>query len=122
MKHRQRGMTFLGIVVILFILGTAVYAGMRLLPVYLEYMEVARALNQLVDEYGNNETNPQTIRRSLERHWDVEDIKSIGWKEIEIQKTNEGYDVRANYEVEQPFIGNVFLLVKFDELVSIPQR
>lgn len=121
MKQSQRGMTFLGIVIILLILGSALYAGIRLVPVYLEYSKVVRALNQVRDEHAAIDTNPNLIRRSLERRWDVEDIKSIGWKEIEIKKSNDGFDVKAVYNVEQPFIANVFLLVKFDKSVVIQQ-
>ena len=114
MKHRQRGATFLGMVTILVILGAGVYAGIRLVPVYLEFTKVARALEQVRDEHS-------AIRNSLERRWDVEDIKSIGWKEIEIKRTTDGYDLKAVYNVEQPFIANVFLLVKFDKSVVIQQ-
>jgi hypothetical protein len=119
MNQRQRGATFLGMVTILVILGAALYAGIRLVPVFLEYTKVARALEQVRDEYAAIETNQQLIRRSLERRWDIEDIRSIGWKEIEIKKTSEGYEMRAAYDVEQPFIANVFLLAKFDKLVVI---
>ena len=115
MKQRQRGATFLGMVTILLILGAGLYAGLRLVPVYLEYTKVARALEQVRDEHSAIDTNPQMIRNSLERRWDVEDIKSIGWKEIVIKKTNEGYEVRAPYNVERPFVANVYLLVKFDK-------
>lgn len=121
MKQRQRGMTFLGIVTILAILGAGLYAGIRLVPVFLEYTKVARALEQVRDEHAAIDTNPQLIRNGLERRWDVEDINAIGWKDVEIKKTNEGYDVRATYKVEQPFIANVFLLAKFDKSVSIKQ-
>ena len=121
MKHHQRGATFLGIVVILIILGAGLYAGIRLVPVYLEYTKVARALEQVRDEHVAIDTNAQMIRNSLERRWDVEDVKSIGWKEIAIKKTGEGYEVRAEYNVERPFVANVYLLVKFDKTVSIPQ-
>jgi hypothetical protein len=121
MKQRQRGATFLGMVTILVILGAGLYAGIRLVPVFLEYTKVARALEQVRDEHAAIDTNPQMIRNSLERRWDVEDIKSIGWKEIEIKKTNEGYDVKAIYNVEQPFVANVYLLAKFDKSVVIPQ-
>jgi hypothetical protein len=119
MNQRQRGATFLGMVTILVILGAALYAGIRLVPVFLEYMKVARALEQVRDENVAIETNQQLIRRALERRWDVEDIRSIGWKEVEIKKTSEGYEVRAAYDVEQPFIANIFLLAKFDKLVVI---
>ena len=121
MKHRQRGMTFLGLVTILLILSLAFYAGLRLVPVYAEYMEVVRALDQVKEEHSAIDTNPQLIRNSLERRWDVEDIKGIGWKEVEIKKSNEGFAVTADYEVEAPFVGNVSLLTKFNKSVVIPQ-
>ena len=121
MKHRQRGATFLGIVIILLILGAGLYAGLRLVPVYLEYTKVARALEQVRDENASNDTNPQMIRRSLERRWDVEDIESIGWKEVVITKTSDGYDVQAKYDAERPFVANVYLVAKFDKLVTIQQ-
>jgi Domain of unknown function (DUF4845) len=121
MKQRQRGMTFLGLLTIIIILGSAVYMGIRVVPVYLEYMEVARALQQVRDEHSAMDTSPQMIRNSLERRWDVEDIKGISWKDVEIKKTNEGFDVRAAYSVEKPFIANLYLLCKFDRAVTIPQ-
>ena len=121
MKHRQRGMTFLGLVTILLILSLAFYAGLRLVPLYAEYMAVSRSLEQIKEEHGAIDTNPQLIRNSLERRWDVEDIKGVGWREIDIKKTNEGYEVTADYEVEAPFIANVSLLAKFNKSVVIPQ-
>ena len=121
MRQRERGATFLGIVVILLILGAALYAGIRLAPVYLEYTKVARALEQVRDESAAIDTNPALIRRSLERRWDVEDISRIGWKEIKIDKTSEGYTIRAQYNAEQPFAANVYLLAKFDKTVTIRQ-
>jgi len=121
MKNRQRGMTFLGILAILTILGFAFYAALRLVPVYLEYMEVARAMNQVRDEHAAVQTSAQLIRNSLERRWDVEDIKGLTWKEVEITKTAEGFEVRSEYSVEQPFIANLYLLAKFDKMVLVPQ-
>ena len=121
MKQRQRGMTFLGIVTILAILGAGLYAGIRLVPVFLEYTKVARALEQVRDEHAAIDTNKALLLRSLERRWDVEDIRSIGWKEIQISKTSDGFDLTADYEAEEPFVANLYLLVKFNRTVSIPQ-
>ncbi len=121
MKQRQRGATFLGMVTILLILGAGLYGAIRLVPVYLDYTKVARALEQVRDEHSAIESNPQLIRKSLERRWDVEDIKGIGWKEVEIKKTSEGYDMSAVYEVEEPFVANVYLLAKFEKYVTVQQ-
>jgi hypothetical protein len=121
MKHRQRGATFLGMVVILLILGSALYAGIRLVPVYLEYGKVLRSLEQVRDEHAAISTNKGLLLRSLERRWDVEDIRHIDWKEVKIDKTAGGFDLTADYAAEVPFAGNLYMVAKFKKTVSIPQ-
>jgi hypothetical protein len=121
MKHHQRGMTFLGLVTIILIVGSALYAGILLTPVYLEYTEVARSLEQVRDEHEAIETNAQLLRSSLERRWDVEDTKGIGWQEVKIKKVKDGYSMQAKYDVEKPFIANIYLLTKFDKTVLVRQ-
>src|SRR5215211_2004608 len=110
MKRRQSGATFIGLVIILLILGSALYAGIRLVPVYLEYTKVVRSLEQVRDEHASmDKTSPLLIRKSLERRWDVEDISRIGWKEVTIKKITDGYEVEAKYDAIEPFAANVSL-------------
>lgn len=119
MRSRQRGATLIGIVVILAILGFALYAGIRLTPLYFEYMAVARALEQTAKEHAGNPTSPQDLRNSLERRWIVEDIHSISPKEIEIKKAGTGFSMRAWYRAETPFVSNVSLVADFDKTVNV---
>ena len=46
MQQRQRGMTFLGILVLVVVVGAWVYAAIRLTPKYLEYMKIAATLGR----------------------------------------------------------------------------
>jgi hypothetical protein len=115
-------MTFLGLVIILVIVGAGLYAALRLVPVYLEYSKVARVLEQVRDEHvAMDNVTSHLIRTSLERRWDVEDIKSLGWKEVEITQKSDGFEVVAAYDVEQPFVANVYLVTKFDKMIVIPR-
>lgn len=117
-RHRQRGATFLGMVTIAAILGFALYAGIRLLPLYMEYMSVVRALEQTAKE-DIGATSPQELRNSLDRRWTVEDIHSIAVKEIEIKRTADGFRMRASYRAEAPFVGNVLFVADFDKTVDV---
>lgn len=119
MFTRQRGATFLGMVIILAILGFALYAGIRLTPLYFEYMAVVRAMDQTAKEEGGEPTSPQQLRNSLDRRWIIEDIKSIDPKEIEIKKSGSGFTMRAYYRAEAPFVANVSLVVDFDKSVDV---
>ena len=118
MRSRQRGATFLGMVVIIAILGFALYAGIRLTPMYLEYMAVARALEQTAKE-ESGATSPQTLRNALDRRWTIETIESIQPKDIEIKKAGSGFTMRAWYRAERPFVSNISLVADFDKTVRV---
>ena len=75
MKQRQRGMTFLGIVMILLILGAALYGGIRPCRCTSSTWKSRGRWSRCKDEHAAIETSAQMIRNSLERRWDVEDIK-----------------------------------------------
>lgn len=121
MYARQRGATFIGILIIVAIVGSGLYAGIRLTPIYMEYMAVARALEQTAEEEGGGNTNPQRLRIALERRWTIEDIMSLDSKDVDIKKNKDGYTMRAEYRAEAPFLGNVSLAVDFDKTVQVDQ-
>jgi hypothetical protein len=119
MRSRQRGATFLGMVVIVAILGFALYAGIRLVPLFMEYMAIARALDQTAKDHADGPTTVQDLRNSLDRRWTIEDIHSIDVKEIEIKKAAGGFTMRAWYRAEAPFVANVSLVADFDKTVNV---
>ena len=121
MYMRQRGATFLGMAIIVAIVGAALYAGIRLTPIYMEYMAVARALEQTAEEADGEATNIQKLRIELERRWTIEDIMSIDAKDIDIKKNDRGFIMRAEYRAEAPFAGNVSLAVDFNKSVQVNQ-
>ncbi len=119
MPAKQRGATFLGMVIIFAILGFGVYAGIRLVPLYFEYMAVVRAMDQVAKEYDGEPVTVQQVRTSLDRRWTIEDIKSLDPKDMEIRKQGNGMVMRAYYRAEAPFVANISLAVDFDKTVEI---
>jgi hypothetical protein len=118
MRSRQRGATFIGMVTIIAILGFALYAGIRLAPLYFEYMAVVRALEQTAKEASAG-TSPNELRAALARRWTVEDIHSINVSDVDIKKTGTGFTLRAWYRAEAPFVGNISLVADFDKTVDV---
>jgi hypothetical protein len=115
-RHRQRGATFLGILIIGGILACGVYAGIRLVPLYTEYYAVKRALDQIAKE---GDGDPASIRTSLERRWAIDSITSISHKDIAVTKIGAGTQIRAQYRAEAPFVANISLVVDFDKSVIV---
>lgn len=115
---RQQGATFLGVLIIVGILGFAIYAGIRLVPLYKEFMDVSTAMTQTAKELGSGAT-PAEIRKSLDRRWEIEDIHSIQPKDIDVVRVGAATTLRAQYRAEAPFVANVSLVVDFDKSVNM---
>jgi len=123
MQDKQRGMTFLGILVIVIVVGSWVYAGIRLVPKYLEYMRVASTLEKVRDEYESNpESTEFMLRKTIGRHFDIEMVTVIDSNDIEIKKEGGTFFVRANYEDTVPLVSNVSFLLTFDKTVEVAAR
>lgn len=113
---RQRGMTFLGLLILIAFVGLFVFAGIKLLPGFTEYMAVTKALESLKTDGGGS---PQSMRIALEKRFDIEDIKSLDWRDIEISRQGQDWVVHASYQFTTDFIGNVGFVVNFDKSVTI---
>ena len=114
--RRQRGMTTLGLIILIAVVGMFVYAGIRLTPVYLEYFNVVRAVEGLKSDV---EQGVPAMRIALEKRFDIEDIKSLSWKEIEFQKDGSAYSAHIAYDAQATYIGNVGFIVHFDKTVML---
>ncbi len=123
MYPRQRGMTFLGIVVVVAVVGVWVYAGIRLAPIYLEYVKVAATLEKVRDEYAANPDSTEfMLRKAFERHFDIEMVTVIDSSDIEITRDGDTFLVRAAYEDYAPFLANVSFRVQFDKTIEVAAR
>jgi Tfp pilus assembly major pilin PilA len=119
MRQRQQGMTFIGLLCLLAIVGMIGYAVIRLIPVYLNYMKISRTMEMTATEVKGENPDPGNIRRILDRHWQIEDPTVVETKDIEITKDNGGVSMHVTYDDVVPYVSNVSLSVHFDKTVKV---
>jgi hypothetical protein len=120
MRSSQRGVTFIGWVFLLVPLAVLIYVAIRLTPLYLNYMRVARSLQQVATEFQDgSQFSPQDARNSLEKHFDIESIDFPTVKDIDIHREGEGWVAIADYEEPAPLFANVSLVVAFHKEVQL---
>jgi len=112
-------MTFIGLLCILVLVGTIGYAGVRLVPVYLNYMKLARTMESAAAEFKGETGSLDGVRKSLDRHWAIEDITAVDQKDIEITRDDNGLQLHVAYNDAVPYIANVSLSVHFDKTVKV---
>ena len=119
MRFHQRGMTFIGLLCVLVLVGAIGYAVIRLVPVYLNYMKISRTMEMTASETKGENPDPGNIRRILERHWAIDDPTGVEVKDIEITKDDSGVQMHVAYDDPVPYIANVSLSVHFEKTVKV---
>jgi hypothetical protein len=119
MRNHQQGMTFIGLLCVLALAGVVVYAGIRLAPLYLNYMKIARAMDAVATEVKGDAPDPREIRGLIDRHFTIDDPTVVDAKDIEITKDDGGIQMHVAYDDSAPYVGNVSLSVHFEKTVTV---
>ena len=117
--RRERGMTTLGLIILVAFVGLFAFAGIRLTPVYLNYMKVLGVINGVHEEFDGANPSRNAIRSSIARRFDVESVSEITAREVTVTSVDGGFEVRAQYNHMAPFIANVSFSVEFDKAVLV---
>ena len=112
-------MTTLGLIILVAFGGMFAFAGLRLTPVYLNYMKVLGVVNGVYDEFDGAHASRSAIRSSIARRFDVESVGEITARDVTVTSVDGGFEVRANYTHVAPFIANVSFSVEFDKAVVV---
>ena len=120
-RHSQRGVTFLGWLILLIPVAIVVYAGIRLTPIYLNYMRVAKSLDRLAQQQQDDgTTTAASLRAALDRSFDIETIEYPTTKDIDIHRDGDHWAAVADYQDMAPLFGNLSLQVQFHKEVDLP--
>ena len=119
MRNRQKGVTAIGWVFLLTPLAIVIYAGIRLAPVYLNYMKVAKAMEQSVSEFKGGGSGMDSIRISIDRKFEIDMVEYPTVKDMKIVKDGAGWVVECKYDDDAPLFANLSLHVTFDKKVRI---
>jgi hypothetical protein len=115
MRKRQAGMTTLGLIILVAFVGVFAFAGIRLTPVYLNYMKIVGIVDGVRAEFDGTGASGSAIRKSLARRFDIESAGEISARDIKVTKVDGGYEVAATYSHKAPFIANISFVVDFDK-------
>jgi Tfp pilus assembly protein PilE len=107
-KQHQRGLTLIGLLMLSALTGVGFLLGMKVMPTYIESLAIQRAVKRAATGASARE-----IQITFERAMAIDDITSIGPKDLVIVKGIDGYVVSYEYEKRIPLIGPASLLLEY---------
>jgi len=121
MQRNNRGLTLIGFLVVLGVAGFFAYLTMRLLPMYIEYFGVVKAMEMVKNEPGSAQKSVEEIRRDLNAKFDTQyvDDNSVPPQAISVRREAGGATLRIAYEKRVNFMYNIDLVGVFDKSVIL---
>lgn len=115
--HKQRGLSGLGYLVVLLVIGFFLTAMIKVLPIYMDSWTLKSAIEAALEKEGagGEGKTPREIRKAIDRQFTVNQIVAISARDIKITRQKGGtLLVDANYEKRVPFMQNLDVIVKFE--------
>jgi membrane protein required for beta-lactamase induction len=109
-RSRQKGLSFIGLVLIVAILVAVVGIGAQSLPVFLEYQAAVKAANKAASE-GNSTV--AEVRSSFDRAASIDNINSVSGADLHVTKVNDKVVVGFEYSREIHLAGPAYLVYRF---------
>ena len=107
---RQKGVSLVGLIFILAIIGLVAVIAMKVVPTVSEYMSIKKAIGT-AKAAG---ITPAEVRSSFDKQANVGYITSISSRDLEIEKNGDGLDISFEYEKKISLMGPVSLLIEYE--------
>lgn len=116
---RQRGMTTIGIVLVLAMAAFFVLIGLKLYPIYYDSFKVAAALDSLkTDPSLATKTSTEVVDRLMKR-LSIDNVDHVEKSDVSVEKSGKGMNVSVEYEARKNIVGNVDVVVSFSKAVEV---
>ena len=107
-RSRQSGISFIGLIFVVGVLACLGVVGAQVFPTVVEYQAILKAVQK-----ASNGNTVAEVRQIYEKAADIDDIKSVGPKDIEIAKDGDRVVVKFAYNKEIHLFGPAFLVIKY---------
>ena len=109
LQRKQRGLTFIGLLFVGILVALAGVVVAQVIPTYIEYLAVQKAVKKSADG-----TTVAEVRAIFDRAAQIDDIRTIAGKDLDIGKQGDRVVVRFAYDREIHLAGPAYLVMKYE--------
>ncbi len=110
--RNQSGLSLLWFIFVVAVVLVVAVVGFRVLPAYIEFYSVQRALAQSLAEISQANNTPE-LRRQFQKKADAGYIESVDGRSIEVERVGNEYVATVEWTRKLHMVGNASLLLEF---------
>ncbi|MBA1145496.1 DUF4845 domain-containing protein [Ectothiorhodospiraceae bacterium WFHF3C12] len=113
MPHKQQGMTLIGWVITLVIIGLVALIALRLVPVYMNSFTVGSIVDGLATDASLNSRDRGEVRRAFEKRLNINDVSVVGASMLQFEDVAGGVRLVVEYDHRVDLMGNLDAVATF---------
>lgn len=113
MIARQRGLGFIGVILMLIGIVLVAIIGMKLVPAYIEFFTIKKAVAGITQSGELRGGTVADVRKAFSRRADIDDFTAVKPEDLDISKEGNEIVVAFAYEKRVPLFANISVLIDF---------
>jgi len=110
----------------MFIIAVALFfalLGMKMVPKYLQYYSIVQVMESIAQDPTLEEATARDLKKVFYRRININGVYDFPKKGLTIDRSQgEGTVMRVDYEVREPMVGNVDVVMHFRKEVRLPRK
>jgi len=116
---KQQGMTFIGLVIVLAIVGMVVLSVLKVFPVYMEHLAVQTSMESIETDPGVKKMSVSKIRELFRKKLEMNQVNSVNAGKAKIGRSIGELTFVIEYEVRKDYFANIDLVLSFKDEFSV---
>ena len=121
-KRFQRGYTLISLIFILGLIAFFVLLILKITPIYMDHSKVTNALAALKQTTDVQSMSEGEIRSTLDKRFNLNYVNDVKMENVRVIKRGNYLRVEIVYEVVQKIVGNLSVLVEFNDKIEVGQE
>lgn len=117
-RGRQRGMTVIGMLLVMIVVAFVALIGMKVVPMYVQYYSIKSTIESIRKEPQVAQMTPMEIHNAIQKRFDIGYVDNISARDLKIRNERSGRVLDLIYQDERSLFYGLSVVLKVNE--SIP--
>jgi len=116
---RQRGMTVIGMLLLIIVLAFMALIAMKVIPMYVQYYTVKSTIESIRKEPQVTQMSVTDIHNAIQRRFDVGYVENVRARDLRIRQDRGGRVLDLVYEDERELFYGLHVVLRVDETIPL---
>ncbi|WP_034432757.1 DUF4845 domain-containing protein [Candidatus Contendibacter odensensis] len=118
-SKRQRGLTVIGMLLLIVVLGFMALIAMKVIPMYIQYFTIKSTIESIRKEPQLAQMGLAEIQTAIQKRFDIGYVDKITAKDLKLRNDRSGRVLDLVYEDDQPLFYGLHVVLKVNEAIPL---